>query len=662
MRLFLTGALLSLFAAASPQAAGEIVPDGYRISSVPFTSVSFDGGLLAGRVNTVRDVTIPFAFDKCEKTGRIDNFAKAAGLMEGEHVGRRYDDSDVFKIIGGASYSLATRPDPVLDHYLDSLISLIAGAQEDDGYLFTIRTAGGGTDRAKIGPERWSSILGSHELYNVGHLYEAAAAHFQATGKRTLLDVALRNADMLNETFPASGRKIASGHEEIELALVRLYQVTGDRKYLDLSKYFLDCKGVSGEKRVYYQNHQPVTEQRTAVGHAVRAMYLYMAMTDIAAIAEDKDYRAAVDAIWADVCGSKMYLTGGIGSRRTGESFGEKFELPNDSAYCETCAAIGWCMWNYRMFSLTGDAIYMDVFERALYNNVLDGISEDGMSFFYPNKLEFNPDNIRRAGAAGHSQDRVSSERQPWFATSCCPSNLARFIPSLPGYAYAAQGNSLYVNLYASGSMSIPFGDASVALTQKTSYPWSGTVDIHVEKAPSSAVEIRLRIPGWAVGKPVPGTLYKYVNQCSERPSVSVNGEGIPLRIENGYAVISRVWKAGDAVSLYLPMPVRIVKAGPRVSADKGRVAVERGPVVYCIEEPDVPELDIRKTRMGRADSFVVKTASSVYGEIPVLEDVSAGLTFIPWFTHAHRGIAQMAVFISEPPMPVVVPDHKDGI
>ena len=595
----------------------------YPFTSVSFENVSFEDGLLGRYVSTVRENTIPFAFKKCEETGRISNFAKAGGLMEGDFVGRRYDDSDVFKVVEAASYSLAACYDEALDNYLDSLIVLIAAAQEPDGYLYTIRTAPGENKDKGMGPERWSKIATSHELYNVGHLYEAAVAHFNATGKRSLLDVAIKNADLLYDTFYNTGRKIVPGHEEIELALVRLFRSTGEKRYLSLARFFLECRGESGNE--YCQDHLPVTEQREAVGHAVRAAYLYMAMTDIAAITGDDAYRQAVDSLWADVTGRKMYLTGGIGSERNGERFGPPYSLPNADAYCETCAAIANCMWNYRMFCLYGDGKYFDVFERALYNNVLDGISEDGMLFFYANPLERNPDNLDGSGPGNNYLYRA--RRREWYSTSCCPTNLARFITSLPGYTYSVKGRSIYVNLYERGSASFSYDGATVAIRQVTDYPSDGGVSVILEKAPSARSDIRLRIPLWSRGVPVPGGLYRYVSGNDGIIRISVNGRGAEYSIENGYAVVTHRWKDGDRIDLSLPMSFHRVKAADAVEADEGKVAYERGPIVYCMEMEDTTSVDIR--------------------QIQEPYDVSS---LIPYYSHAEGPVSQMAVFLNENP------------
>ena len=475
----------------------------YPITPVAFTGVTFDGRFWLPRLTTNRGVTIPYDFRKCEETGRIDNFAKAAGLMAGQHEGIYYDDSDVFKVVEGAACSLSLHPDPELDAYLDDLIAKIAGAQEDDGYLYTARTI----DPGAVAPERegltrWSNLGVSHELYSVGHMYEVAVAHHQATGKRTLLEVAIRNAELIDSVFGPGKVRDVPGCQKIELALVKLYRATGEGRYLELAKFFLDQRGQPdrGNLQVvfgnpcYTQDHLPVTDQREAVGHAVRAAYMYGGMADVAALTGDPAYVEALDALWTNVVAKRMYLTGGIGARRHGEAFGDDYELPNAEAYAETCAAIANAMWNHRMFLLHGHAKYLDVLERTLYNGFLAGISLHGDTFFYANPLASDgewPFNVR-----------IGAVRYPWFETSCCPTNVVRLLPSLPGYAYAHRASDLYVNLYVAGTATVPMAAGAVTLIQETAYPWSGEVKLAVDPPEESAFALRLRIPGWTRGEP----------------------------------------------------------------------------------------------------------------------------------------------------------------
>ncbi|OHB78529.1 MAG: six-hairpin glycosidase, partial [Planctomycetes bacterium RBG_16_55_9] len=565
--------------------AGCQVPKPESLAAVPFTEVSFADEFWTPRLETNRKVTLPYDFKKCEETGRIDNFAKAGGLMEGKFQGIRFDDSDVFKVIEGAAYSLRLHPDPELDKYLDNLITKIAAAQEDDGYLYTCRTIDPNHLPADAGQTRWSFLQSSHELYNVGHMYEAAVAHYQATGKRTLLDVAIKNADLIDRVFGPGKKRDVPGHEEIEIGLVKLYGVTGNEKYLALAKFFLDERGRANGRKIYgayCQDHRPVIRQNAAVGHAVRAGYLYTGMADVAALTGDAGYVEALERIWQDVVSKKLYITGGIGARGGGEAFGDGYELPNKEAYCETCAAIANAMWNHRMSLLHADAKYIDVLERVIYNGFLSGVSLSGDRFFYPNPL----------ASDGKYQ------RSPWFGCACCPTNIVRFMPSLAGYAYARSRNSLYVNLFVSGSAMVQMGADAVRVTQQTRYPWEGHVKIMVEPESRTAGKvftIYVRIPGWTQESPVPSDLYYYCDLgprdwTGRKVTVKVNGEPIALEIVRGYTRIARAWQVGDVIELELPMPVRRVRAHAKVRADAGRVALQRGPIVYCFEGADNPQ------------------------------------------------------------------------
>ena len=553
----------------------------YTYKEVPFTDVHFTDNFWLPRIETIRNVTVPFAFRKCEETHRIDNFAVAAGIKEGKfNSPYPFDDSDVYKIMEGASYLLAVKEDNGLDAYMDSLISLIGAAQEPDGYLYTTRTIGGSSIHPWAGKKRWENERdNSHELYNVGHMYEAAVAHYQATGKRDFLDIAIKSADLLCNTFgPEEGKlTVAPGHQEVEIGLVKLYRATGDRRYLDLSKFFLDARGKYDKydrnskdqfrSGAYWQDHKAVIDQDEAVGHAVRAAYMYSAMTDVAALRNEQTYRVAVDNLWDNVTGKKMYITGGIGSTRHGEAFGKNYELPNSTAYCETCASIANCMWNLRMFMLHGDAKYIDVLERSLYNAVLSGISLDGKEFFYPNVL---------------SCDENGAERSEWFNCSCCPSNLSRFIPSIPGYVYATSDAGVYVNLYGANQAGITLGNGKrIDMSQKTSYPWEGNIELTVTPESKQEFSIMLRIPGWVDNRPVPSDLYTYMNADEKKIVIKINGEVQNAPIEKGYAVLARKWEPGDVIQLTLPMEVHKNKANDKVEADINHLSVERGPIVY---------------------------------------------------------------------------------
>jgi len=638
------GAVLGFVVALFCLACGsEKAPPDYPYQPVSFTEVKPDDSFWAPRLETNRTVTVPVCFRRCEETGRIDNFKKAAGTMKGPFRGKRYDDSDVFKVIQGAAYSLALHPDPELDAYLDRLIANIAGAQEDDGYLYTIRTIGHGGEGEPIGKERWSRLVTSHELYNVGHLYEAAVAHYRATGKRTLLDIAVKNADLVAATFGPGKRVDVPGHEEIELGLVKLYRVTGERKYLDLAKFFVDERGdpdrrpteEKGWDRSYTQDHLPVREQRGAVGHAVRAGYFYSGVTDIAALTKDTSYDPALDSIWHSIVDRRIYLTGGIGAQRHIEGFGADYELPNDTAYNETCAAVASMLWNHRLFLLSGDARYIDVLERTIYNGFLSGVSLSGDLFFYPNPLSSD-------GVTKFNQGRAT--RAPWFRTACCPTNVVRTMPSMPGYVYATRGEDLYVNLFVGSDAEIELGGRRVRLRQRTEYPWSGQVVIEVDLAPAGEFAIQVRIPGWARGEVLPGELYHY-RDAGGAVSLKVNGEPVAPDAENGYVRIARTWKSGDRIELDLPMEPRRVVADERVAADRGRVAIERGPLVYCVEGVDNGGT-VAGICVGKSERLQTEHRPDLLGGVTVIH--GDGWTAVPYYAWSNRGAGEMAVWLPE--------------
>lgn len=632
----------------------------YTYKEVPFTDVHFTDNFWLPRIETIRNVTVPFAFRKCEETHRIDNFAVAAGIKEGKfNSPYPFDDSDVYKIMEGASYLLAVKEDNGLDAYMDSLISLIGAAQEPDGYLYTTRTIGGSSIHPWAGKKRWENERdNSHELYNVGHMYEAAVAHYQATGKRDFLDIAIKSADLLCNTFgPEEGKlTVAPGHQEVEIGLVKLYRATGDRRYLDLSKFFLDARGKYDKydrnskdqfrSGAYWQDHKAVIDQDEAVGHAVRAAYMYSAMTDVAALRNEQTYRVAVDNLWDNVTGKKMYITGGIGSTRHGEAFGKNYELPNSTAYCETCASIANCMWNLRMFMLHGDAKYIDVLERSLYNAVLSGISLDGKEFFYPNIL---------------SCDENGAERSEWFNCSCCPSNLSRFIPSIPGYVYATSDAGVYVNLYGANQAGITLGNGKrIDMSQKTSYPWEGNIELTVTPESKQEFSIMLRIPGWVDNRPVPSDLYTYMNADEKKIVIKINGEVQNAPIEKGYAVLARKWEPGDVIQLTLPMEVHKNKANDKVEADINHLSVERGPIVYCAEFADNNGAVLNYV-LKSGDEFAVSPAPALFDGVnllkghvdrvvadknyEVIKSVKDSLTLIPYYARSHRGNGEMTVW-----------------
>ncbi len=618
----------------------------YPIAPVPFTAVQVRDNFWSPRLEINRTVTIPSDFQKCEETGRTDNFAKAGKLMPGAFKGSPYDDSDVYKVIEGAAYSLASHPDPKLDDYLDGLIAKIAAAQESDGYLYTCRTINTQPLHQRAGPVRWFNEMGaltgmdSHELYNAGHLYEAAVAHFNATGKRTLLDVALKNADLIASTWGPDGLHIPPGHQEIEIGLVKLYRVTGQQKYLYLAKFFLDQRGHGGNFNL--SDHLPVIQQREAVGHAVRSGYMYAAMADVAALTDNQPYLAAIDALWENVVGRKLYLTGGIGARHNGEAFGDDYELPNKTAYNETCAAIANCLWNQRMFLLHGDARYVDVFERTAYNGFLAGVSLGGDRFFYPNPLETDGVDKFNHGTTG---------RQTWFSTSCCPVNVARFLPEIAGCIYATEARTIYVNLFVGSEATINLPDGKVRLKQTTGYPYLGQVELTVHPEPATTFAMRVRIPGWARGEVLPSDLYRYADYAATSYTVKVNGEAVSPAVDKGYAVIEREWHSGDRVELTLNMPVRRVQANAALKDDAGCVALERGPLVYCVEGIDNTG-DLARLQIDEASPLEVVPVPDLLGGTTVLrgEEICDGervhFQAVPYHLWNNRGDGPMRVWL----------------
>ncbi|MBR1788865.1 MAG: glycoside hydrolase family 127 protein [Bacteroidaceae bacterium] len=633
----------------------------YPIQPVPFTSVSIEQGTFWGqRLQASRDVTIPLAFSKCESEGRYKNFEIAARQLKGEDTskvkvkGYSFDDTDVYKTIEGASYLLQTYPDKKLKAYIDSVLQIVASAQEADGYLYTARTMNPKHPHEWAGPKRWVKEEDlSHELYNLGHMVEGAIAHYQATGERTFLDIAIRYADCVcREVGPNAGQAcVVPGHQIPEMALAKLYTVTGDKKYLDEAKFLLDYRGKTTIVHDYSQAHKPVIEQDEAVGHAVRAAYMYSGMADVAALTGDSAYIKAIDRIWDNIVGKKLYVTGGIGATSSGEAFGRNYELPNMSAYCETCAAIGNVYVNHRLFLLHGESKYYDVLERSLYNGVLSGVSLDGGKFFYPNPLE----------SMGQHQ------RQAWFGCACCPSNICRFIPSVPGYFYQTKDRDLYVNLFGGNTASLKVMGKDVVLTQKTDYPTDGDIALTIDKNKAGEFRLRIRIPGWVRNQVVPSNLYSYSDAKRLGYSIKVNGQLIMdnVQLENGYFGIDRKWKKGDRIDIHFDMEPRLVQALERVSADQGRVAIERGPLVYCAEWPDndfelgsilvnqQPAFDMQDSRLKSKDGgeYGIKTLTTDaqilnFDEKGKLTTSDVRLKLIPYYAWNHRGPGRMMVWL----------------
>ncbi len=638
-------AILTLCAGAGYGAAKD-----YTFKPVPVTSVHINGGFWQQKMEIAVNNTVPHNLQKCEETGRISNFAIAGGLEKGQHQGAGFNDSDLAKILEGAAYALAIKRDPKLEKYTDEIIAKIVSAQEPDGYLFTIAKRG-------VLADRWVGLGGSHEMYSMGHMMEASVAYFQVTGKRSLLDAMCKNADLLCKTFNEEGIQQPDGHEEVELALVRLYRATGNEKYLNQAKFFIDQRGRKGRKNAngssdlygtYAQDHKPVIDQDQAVGHAVRGAYLYCGMADVAAITGDKKYTKAIDKIWENVVGRQMYVNGSIGSSwGLGEAFGGDYDLPNLTGYSETCGAIANAMWNYRMFLLHGDGKYMDVFERAALNGFMSGMSLDGKNYYYTNPLGSMRGNVRA----------------PWYDCACCPSNAARFLPGMPGYAYAVSGSSVYVNLFMSSESSIKTSAGVVDIKQETNYPWDGAVNMTINPSKPGKFALRVRIPGWAQNRPVPSTLYTYEDKSTEPISLKINGKPVSVTPESNYAVLDRAWKKGDKVELSLPMPVRKVIANPVCKWDAGRVVLERGPLVYCVEGVDVPTKRVFSLMVSDEAQLKPEFNKDLFGGVTVLkgmvqeafrgadqksiEKKDIQITAIPCYTYANRERTPMIIWLA---------------
>ena len=563
----------------------------YPLQEVKSNQVILTDSFWLPRIQLIQNKVITHAFEKCQSEGRIENFITAHQVMNGgtgTTQGKMpFDDTDVYKVLEGVAYSLVNNPNPQLEQYSDSIISIIALGQEPDGYITTWRTIDPWhpTSEWVPGGERWSHLEISHELYNSGHLFEAAAAYHWATGKDKLLDIALKNADLLVDVFGNDNHNAVPGHQIVETGLIKLYHITGKEDYLHLAKKFLDLRGDSTARQIWgasnIQDHQPVLQQDEAVGHAVRAVYMYAGMTDIAAIYKDSDYRNAVEKLWENMTHHKMYITGGIGARHHNEEFGDNHELPNLTAYSETCASIGSIYWNDRMFRLTGDAKYYSIIERTLYNGVLAGISLDGTHFFYPNPLECDGEFAFNKG---------SCTREEWFDCSCCPTNLIRFIPAIPSLIYATHGDELYINLFMANTAQLELPQTKIKIEQVTDYPIEGKIKINVSPETASEFAVKIRVPHWATNQPVPGSLYRYSTPLTDTYTVSINKETMPIESEEGYITLNRQWKEGDEIELNFPMHVRQIEASNQVLNLASCTALEYGPFIYCAEEVDNPD------------------------------------------------------------------------
>jgi DUF1680 family protein len=640
-RIFFVLCIVSLFSCKQV----PVQQADYPIRQVNLNRVELTDGFWLPKIRTIQEKTIRYAFDKCTEEGRLENFVTAGKVIRGGEGKTRgvmpFDDTDIYTTIEGAAYSLINAPNPALDNYLDSVIAIVALGQEADGYLTTWRTINPGNPPAswvKSGGGRWFDLGSSHELYNSGHLFEAAAAHYWATGKRNFLDIALKNADLLVSVFSDSTNYEVPGHQIVETGLIKLYQITGKADYLHLSKKFLDLRGDTQHRHihgVYSQDHLPVVQQDEVVGHAVRAVYMYAGMTDIAAIYSDSAYRKAVNNLWENMVGKKMYITGGLGARHEGEAFGDNYELPNLTAYSETCATIGGVYWNERLFRLTGESKYYDVLERMLYNGVIAGISLTGTEFFYPNPLESDGKYAFNMGAC---------TRQSWFDCSCCPTNLIRFIPFIPNLIYATQDDSIYINLFIANNATIPVGKKEVEIVQETVYPWNGNVNISINPKNPLSFTLKIRIPGWVQNELVPSILYTYTNPPGEPYSVLLNDNPIEGSLHNGYLEITRKWTAGDKIELQFPMTVRQVAASLAVDQNAGKQAIEYGPLVYCMEEADNPTFDVLPEG---ASQFSVEWQSDLLGGVNLIREKQNQQEFvlIPYYAWSNRGAGKMKVW-----------------
>lgn len=623
----------------------------YPISMVDIKKVVLTDSFWLPIIKTVQNSTIAYSFEKCVEEGRLENFLLAGGRKQGKVRGKMpFDDTDIYKIIEGASYSLISAPNKELDAYLDSVIAIVKVGQEPDGYLTTWFTIDPDNPPAPWVPKtgkRWTREVASHELYNSGHMFEAAVAHFTATGKRNFLDIAIANADLLVNNFGSGRLLIPPGHQIVETGLIKLYRITHNEQYLQLAKYFLDWRGDSTTHQLYgeySQDHKPVTQQDEIIGHAVRAVYMYAGMTDVAVLYNDSSYLNAVIRIWKNMTEKKMYLTGGIGASHEGEAFGRDYELPNLTAYGETCASIGDVYWNDRLFQLTGDSKYFDIIERTLYNGLLSGISLDGKDFFYVNPLESDGKFKFNSGAV---------TRKSWFDCSCCPTNLIRFIPSLPGLIYAVQKDTVYVNLYVSNNATVKMEKKEIEIEQQTEFPWKGKVNLNINSKTTTQFTLKLRLPGWTQNEVLPSDLYTYTDTVNSKVKITVDGIEISYSIENGYAVINRTWKQGERIAIDLPMSIRHVVANKKIRENENLTALECGPIIYCVEGIDnayqinnltLPDYAVLKQEK-RND--ILNGVNIITGMIPTKDGKSTQtLMAIPYYAWSNRDAGTMKVWL----------------
>ena len=620
----------------------------YPLQEVPYYNVKVTGGMWKMKIDSCIKNTVWDNLKQLARSGKIDNFSISAGLIKGDFKSNEASDSDVYKTIQGACYSLKLHPDPVLERYIDSLITIIGKVQEPDGYLYTIRYFMPLGNKCIGG--RWANLSHSHELYNLGHLIEAAVAHYEATHKLNFLNMAVKTADLIARTFGTDRLCAIPGHQEIELALAKLYKVTGKKEYLDVAKFFLDERGHYNKGRVqyvfrnsltYYQDHKPVLEQEETTGHAVRACYMYAGMVDVGAMSGHVEYINASRRLWENATSKKIYLTGGVGASDTkGEAFDEEYMLPNLKAYSETCGAVANMLWNFRLGKYYKDAKYFDVLERTLYNGYLSSSSVHGVGYFYTNPLA----------------DRGKKNRSGWFDPPCCPTNISRTTTSVPGYLYLADKDNLYINLFMKSVSQIDFGGRTVSVIQETDYPWDGEVNFRLAINKPSTFTIKIRMPGWAREEAIPMGLYRYMNKINRDILLKVNGQRQTLTIDKGYAVIYKKWQTGDEIALSLPMEVRRVLCDERVKENSGRVAIERGPIVFCVEGID---------NNGKTSNIILPDESKLscrfvkdlIGGITVIEGkakavdkngsaITSDFMAIPYFAWLNRGKGEMDVWL----------------
>jgi uncharacterized protein len=637
----------------------------YPFKAVPFTDVHFTDRFWLPRMKINHTVTIPASFDRCDKTGRVNNFVMAAERKGKFCTVYPFDDTDIYKTIEGGSFSLSLFPDAKLETYMDSLIVIIGKAQEPDGYLYTARTIDPANAHSWAGKERWEKEREmSHELYNAGHLYEAAAAHYAATGKKNLLNIALKNADLVCSVFGPDKKHVAPGHEVVEMGLVKLYRITGKKEYLETAKFFIEerghYKGYDSSSRdpfkngSYWQDDRPVVLQTRAEGHAVRAGYLYSAMADVAALTGDEQLLHAIDTIWQNMVSRKIYVQGGAGAIGDGERYGEDYELPNATAYNETCAAIANIYWNQRMFQLHGDSKYIDLLEKIMYNGFLSGLGLDGKSFFYTNAMQIKN---------SFSHPDMEATRSGWFTCSCCPTNIVRLLPSLPGYVYAKQDDKLFVNLFVSSRASINMPGGKLEVSQVNNYPWEGDLQFEISGQSDAKFSLMIRIPGWALNQPIPSDLYAFKNENTNKVLILVNGKPLDYQMENGYAILRRNWKGETKVEVRLPMEVRRITANRKLKEDDGMIALQRGPMIYCAEGIDnqgkISNLIMPPTASFSSvfETSVLNGITLVKTEVPAIitdqqgqavKTVMQPFVAIPYYAWANRGRNEMEIWMPE--------------